>query len=34
METLKVVGDNEEITAAVEDGQSSLMESKVKCWEG
>ena len=35
LETLKVVRDNEEITAAVEDGESSLMESKVReCWEG
>ena len=31
MEILKVVrDDNEEITAAVEDGKNSLMESKVK----
>ena len=35
MEILKVVLDNEEITAAVEDEESSLMESKVReCWEG
>ena len=36
MEILKVVhDDNEEITAAVEDGKNSLMENKVKkCWEG